>query len=171
MGELGFGTQKLPVSGRDIQDEKIFGTFHIATGRSDHLGGGITPDSFEHKGNATHDDILYSPTKTPEIMGPARTDAARQRSGGRDRELPADGLPAQARGVVMPANPYESDRLLAEYLLFHYGTPEEILSWPSGPLGALDFAVRVVSDCLELSSLPADGRALDLGCAGWQVEF
>lgn len=69
LGELGFGTQKLPVSGRDIQDEKIFGTFHIATGRSDHLGGGITPDRFEHKGNATHDDILYSPTKTPEIMG------------------------------------------------------------------------------------------------------
>ncbi len=69
LGELGFGTQKLPVSGRDIQDEKIFGTFHIATGRSDHLGGGITPDSFEHKGNATHDDILYSPTKTPEIIG------------------------------------------------------------------------------------------------------
>ena len=69
LGELGFGTQKLPVSGRDIQDEKIFGTFHIATGRSDHLGGGITPDRFEHKGNATHDDILYSPTKTPEIIG------------------------------------------------------------------------------------------------------
>ncbi len=69
LGELGFGTQNLPVSGRDIQDEKIFGTFHIATGRSDHLGGGITPDRFEHKGNATHDDILYSPTKTPEIVG------------------------------------------------------------------------------------------------------
>ena len=69
LGELGFGTQMLPVSGRDIQDEKIFGTFHIATGRSDHLGGGITPDKFEHKGNATHDDILYSPTKTPEIVG------------------------------------------------------------------------------------------------------
>ena len=69
LGELGFGTQKLPVSGRDIQDEKIFGTFHIATGRSDHLGGGVTPDKFEHKGNATHDDILYSPTKTPEIIG------------------------------------------------------------------------------------------------------
>ena len=69
LGELGFGTQLLPVSGRDIQDEKIFGTFHIATGRSDHLGGGITPDRFHDKGNATHDDILYSPTKTPEIIG------------------------------------------------------------------------------------------------------
>ena len=46
IGELGFGTQELPVSGRDIQDEKVLGTVHIATGRSDHLGGHITPDKF-----------------------------------------------------------------------------------------------------------------------------
>ena len=70
LGELGFGTQVLPVSGRDIQDEKIFGTFHIATGRSDHLGGDLTPDKFEDKGNATHDDILFAPHKTPEIRAP-----------------------------------------------------------------------------------------------------
>jgi aminopeptidase len=38
LGELGFGTQLLPASGRDIQDEKILGTLHVATGRSDHLG-------------------------------------------------------------------------------------------------------------------------------------
>ena len=38
IGELGFGTQLLPFSGKDIQDEKIFGTCHVATGRSDHLG-------------------------------------------------------------------------------------------------------------------------------------
>ncbi|MBU3665370.1 MAG: hypothetical protein FGM15_05770 [Chthoniobacterales bacterium] len=67
LGELGFGTQVLPVSGRDIQDEKIRGTFHIATGRSDHLGGSLTPDRFANKMNATHDDILFSPEKTPEI--------------------------------------------------------------------------------------------------------
>lgn len=46
IGELGFGTQVLPVSGRDIQDEKILGTLHVATGRSDHLGGHLTPDKF-----------------------------------------------------------------------------------------------------------------------------
>ena len=57
----------LPVSGRDIQDEKILGTFHVATGRSDHLGGHITPPKFLDRNNATHDDILFSPTKTPEI--------------------------------------------------------------------------------------------------------
>lgn len=67
LGELGFGTQVLPVSGRDIQDEKILGTMHVATGRSDHLGGHLTPDKFSIPINATHDDILFSPTKTPEI--------------------------------------------------------------------------------------------------------
>jgi leucyl aminopeptidase (aminopeptidase T) len=67
IGELGFGTQELPPSGRDIQDEKILGTLHVATGRSDHLGGHLTPDKFAEAKNATHDDILFSPTKTPEI--------------------------------------------------------------------------------------------------------
>ena len=70
LGELGFGTQLLPVSGRDIQDEKILGTLHVATGRSDHLGGHLTPDKFVNKKNATHDDMLFAPHKTPEINVP-----------------------------------------------------------------------------------------------------
>jgi hypothetical protein len=68
IGELGFGTQVLPHSGRDIQDEKILGTLHVATGRSDHLGGRLTPEKFANAKNATHDDILFSPGKTPEIL-------------------------------------------------------------------------------------------------------
>lgn len=67
LGELGLGTQELPVSGRDIQDEKVLGTFHIATGRDDHLGGPLTPDQFASAKNATHDDILFAPHKTPEV--------------------------------------------------------------------------------------------------------
>ena len=67
IGELGFGTQDLPVSGRDIQDEKVLGTMHVATGRSDHLGGHLVPKLFKNAKNATHDDILFSPAKTPEI--------------------------------------------------------------------------------------------------------
>ncbi|MAV39349.1 MAG: hypothetical protein CML12_02050 [Puniceicoccaceae bacterium] len=70
IGELGFGTQVLPFSGRDIQDEKILGTVHIATGRDDHLGGTITPDLFKEHKNASHDDVLYAPHKTPEIRLP-----------------------------------------------------------------------------------------------------
>lgn len=65
LGELGFGTQVLPVSGADIQDEKVLGTCHLATGRDDHLGGHITPDKFKRHQNATHDDILFAPHKTP----------------------------------------------------------------------------------------------------------
>jgi len=79
LGELGFGTQVLPVSGRDIQDEKILGTMHVATGRSDHLGGDLTPDKFAKAQNATHDDILFSPSKTPDITV---SEVRMQRDGG-----------------------------------------------------------------------------------------
>ena len=65
LGELGFGTQVLPVSGADIQDEKVLGTCHLATGRDDHLGGDILPDMFKKHENSTHDDILFAPHKTP----------------------------------------------------------------------------------------------------------
>lgn len=63
----------------------------------------------------------------------------------------------------MSANPYESERLLAEYLLFHYGTAEEILP-PGAPAGmreALDFAVRTTRHF----SPAKVARTLDLGCA------
>ncbi len=65
LGELGFGTQVLPVSYSDIQDEKVLGTCHLATGRDDHLGGDIIPEMFKRHENSTHDDILFAPHKTP----------------------------------------------------------------------------------------------------------
>ncbi len=65
LGELGFGTQVLPVSFEDIQDEKVIGTCHLATGRDDHLGGDIIPEMFKTHENSTHDDILFAPHKTP----------------------------------------------------------------------------------------------------------
>ena len=65
LGELGFGTQVLPVSYSDIQDEKVLGTCHLATGRDDHLGGDIVPGMFKKHENSTHDDILFAPHKTP----------------------------------------------------------------------------------------------------------
>ena len=65
LGELGFGTQVLPVSGADLQDEKVLGTCHLATGRDDHLGGDIVPAMFKKHENSTHDDILFAPHKTP----------------------------------------------------------------------------------------------------------
>ena len=66
---------------------------------------------------------------------------------------------------------YESDRGLAEYLLFHYGTAGEILPYTFGPTDALDYAVRCVSQCLDPASLGPEPRALDLGCAVGRSTF
>jgi len=58
-------------------------------------------------------------------------------------------------------NIYETDKLLAEYLLFHYATAEEILPWEFGPREALDYPVRVAA---HFSNEQA-ARGLDIGCA------
>ena len=101
IGELGFGTQLLPFSGKDIQDEKIIGTCHVATGRSDHLGGSLTPDLFNSRLNASHDDILYAPPKTPEI----NVSEVRMFNNGKSIAILQDFQPT----------PYLLDRLSSEY--------------------------------------------------------
>jgi putative 4-mercaptohistidine N1-methyltranferase len=68
-------------------------------------------------------------------------------------------------------NIYETDRLVREYLLFHYGEPDEILPWKHGPREALGFAVRGVRELLNSSSVGRDARALDVGCAVGRSSF
>jgi len=68
-------------------------------------------------------------------------------------------------------NPYETNRLVGEYLLFHYGAPEEVLPWDFGPSAALDYPVRCVSECVDVASLPSQARALDVGCAVGRATF
>ncbi len=65
-------------------------------------------------------------------------------------------------------NSYESDKLLGEYLLFHYGSAAEIAP-PPGVEYALDYAVRCVTECV--GALPTGARALDLGCAVGRSTF
>jgi putative 4-mercaptohistidine N1-methyltranferase len=62
-------------------------------------------------------------------------------------------------------NPYESPRLLAEYLLLHYGGAADVLGEMPGPAEAVGFPARLVRELLDADSLPANARALDLGCA------
>ncbi len=66
---------------------------------------------------------------------------------------------------------YESDKILSEYLLFHYGAATEILpngrSWPLGMLEALDFPVRTATHF----SPKIVERGLDLGCAVGRSTF
>ncbi|MEP6670809.1 MAG: putative 4-mercaptohistidine N1-methyltransferase [Chthoniobacter sp.] len=68
-------------------------------------------------------------------------------------------------------NIYETDQLLAEYLLFHYGEDNDILPWPGGPADALHYPVRCVTECFDVKSLPPKARALDLGCAVGRSTF
>ena len=91
LGELGFGTQVLPVSGADIQDEKVLGTCHLATGRDDHLGGDIVPEMFKKHENSTHDDILFAPHKTPNF----NISQVRMKRGGQSEILIENFRPAR----------------------------------------------------------------------------
>ena len=65
-------------------------------------------------------------------------------------------------------NIYESDKLLGEYLLFHYGSAEEIQP-PAPGDAALFYPARCVTECV--TALPQGARALDLGCAVGRSTF
>ena len=71
----------------------------------------------------------------------------------------------------MPGNIYESDRLVREYLLFHYGGEDEVLPYAFGPHDALGFAWRCVAELLDTTALPSPARALDIGCAVGRSSF
>ena len=74
----------------------------------------------------------------------------------------------------MPDNIYETDRLLAEYLLFHYGHAEDIFTggWDvKGVREALHFPERSVNACFDLPAIPKGARALDAGCAVGRASF
>ncbi len=67
------------------------------------------------------------------------------------------------------SNPYESGKLLSEYLFFHYASPAAFAGGLPVPEEALDFPVRVVSELLDPAR--ATGRALDVGCAVGRSSF
>lgn len=70
--------------------------------------------------------------------------------------------------LLMP-NPYETRRLVDEYLLFHYGSAQENLPWAEGPESAVGFPVRTVTSLLP--DRIWTGRALDAGCAVGRSSF
>jgi putative 4-mercaptohistidine N1-methyltranferase len=66
---------------------------------------------------------------------------------------------------------YESDNLLNQYLLFHYGTPEEVLPYSFGPHEALDFPARCVRELVDMKRIGPESRALEVGCAVGRTSF
>ncbi len=75
---------------------------------------------------------------------------------------------------MLPAGFYESERAVAEYLLFHYGDENTALPWEFGPSSALHFPERCVALAFETAEMPPVGvapRALDVGCAVGRASF
>lgn len=68
-------------------------------------------------------------------------------------------------------NLYESEKLLGEYLLFHYGQAHEVMPYEFGPSEALDFPKRLVEEFQKGSADCILDRALDLGCAVGRSSF
>lgn len=62
-------------------------------------------------------------------------------------------------------SPYETDELTNQYLLFHYGDDADLMPFPYGPVDALHFPIRCVSESLKSLMLPSNSIALDIGCA------
>ena len=71
----------------------------------------------------------------------------------------------------MSQNPYESDELLQQYLIFHYASGEEQFPYAFGGSDALGFPQRCVSEGVELAALPSGARGLDLGCSVGRSSF
>ncbi|HEV7866772.1 MAG TPA: putative 4-mercaptohistidine N1-methyltransferase [Chthoniobacteraceae bacterium] len=67
-------------------------------------------------------------------------------------------------------NIYETDAAVSQYLLFHYGAPEERDPFQMLPNVAA-FPSVCVQELPERGSLPANARALDLGCAVGRSTF
>lgn len=64
---------------------------------------------------------------------------------------------------------YESPGAVSEYLLFHYGDADAILGGLPGPVEAVGFAKRLVTELA--AEIPGDAVALDVGCAVGATAF
>lgn len=71
----------------------------------------------------------------------------------------------------MKANPYETDRYLHEYLLFHYGKPKDLFPFELIPPELLRFHERIREECLQPIANSGHARALDIGCAVGRFSF
>jgi len=66
---------------------------------------------------------------------------------------------------------YESDAAVEQYLLFHFGTPDQICPLLPDAQTACGFPARCVSEPLKRIELQKRTRALDLGCAVGRSSF
>ncbi|HEV2393635.1 MAG TPA: methyltransferase domain-containing protein [Verrucomicrobiae bacterium] len=71
----------------------------------------------------------------------------------------------------MTSNPYESNRYLSEYLLFHYGTAPQLRAFGCLAPEMLRFHKRIRTECLLPIRRKGHIAALDLGCGVGRFTF
>lgn len=76
-------------------------------------------------------------------------------------------------GPAAATDPYETRRLLGEYMTLHFGADADAMPYADGPVAALGFPIRcarlVLAAARELGV--RTGRALDVGCAVGRAAF
>eukprot|EP01136_Pigoraptor_vietnamica_P042307 Opistho-1_new@16307 len=79
---------------------------------------------------------------------------------------------AHAQSQRRRNNVYETDRMVAEYLVLHYGEADVVCPYPFAPKDATEFP-RGGVECIERAKAAGivGGRALDLGCAVGRTSF
>lgn len=77
----------------------------------------------------------------------------------------------QKQFSAKPSGKYETQLMLNEYLLFHYGSDQDQMPFSFGPLNSINFPVRCVSDCVDIKRLARTAKALELGCAVGRSSF
>lgn len=68
-------------------------------------------------------------------------------------------------------NVYETEKLIGEYLIFHFGKPDELLPYGFGPHDSLDFPKRCALECIKHIGDNVPSIALDIGCAVGRSSF
>eukprot|EP00002_Diphylleia_rotans_P023988 TRINITY_DN4727_c0_g1_i1.p1 TRINITY_DN4727_c0_g1~~TRINITY_DN4727_c0_g1_i1.p1 ORF type:complete len:265 (-),score=53.50 TRINITY_DN4727_c0_g1_i1:218-1012(-) len=70
-------------------------------------------------------------------------------------------------------NDYESQKLLEEYLCFHFAEPQQLFPYSNIPNGALEFSKRCAEIVVQHATATGASfdRALDLGCAVGRSSF
>jgi len=71
----------------------------------------------------------------------------------------------------METNPYESDTLLQQYLVFHHAPAEIQFPYDLAARDAAGFSQKCVSRGLDPERIPNKQRALDIGCAVGRSTF
>lgn len=73
----------------------------------------------------------------------------------------------------MPNNIYESQQMLNDYLLLHYGRAEDTMPYAFGPRDAIDFPARCAKLVLETATQLGiqTERAIDVGCSVGRAVF